>query len=442
MNARLLHRLLVIVACAAVTSLRATAQGDQARCTAALLAKFRNVAPDTTRNQCVSLAVFLLEKYQSRAVLSAERVRAAAEQVAPRDLQTRAATQPATAGAPNQGDAVPSVQPIAVAAGSLAAVGTGGGNSSIAALTLNPSILFGTPPDMDDAAKRHRVLDLTVLVPAGTMDKNGDGNIDYFGLRARVNFVALAPATQGALQRAEQQYGVAQLALQQGSDSLAKLLVRSADVTACASAFANDVVDVKAERAACGGAIDVLVDTAAVKAFGKALAAFRDSADAKFFGLDLRLDRGDPTLGTVAGASGTSIFAGLAAGKKVSASGYSLKARLGVAHEVRDDKTLPDSLRVGTSIDGAAALEFAYPAEFQPLKASAGIEFRRGHVPSAAQQALQTDYAAWRMSIDVPISASNSISVSYATPASGKGKPMLSVSANWQVLLSALAGSR
>ena len=47
------------------------------------------------------------------------------ERTPPRDFQSRATGNAGTAGAPSQGEAVPSVQPLALAGGSLAAVGSG-----------------------------------------------------------------------------------------------------------------------------------------------------------------------------------------------------------------------------------------------------------------------------------------------------------------------------
>lgn len=38
-------------------------------------------------------------------------------------------------------------------------------------------------------------------------------------------------------------------------------------------------------------------------------------ADSKYFGLDLRFDSGDPTLGSKPGAAGTRLFGGLARGR-------------------------------------------------------------------------------------------------------------------------------
>jgi hypothetical protein len=99
------------------------------------------------------------------------------ERTPPRDFQSRATGNAGTAGAPSQGEAVPSVQPLALAGGSLAAVGSEGGTDAIAAFTINPAILFG-PQDETHAAALSRLLDLTVLAPVNDLDRDQDGKID------------------------------------------------------------------------------------------------------------------------------------------------------------------------------------------------------------------------------------------------------------------------
>ena len=197
--------------------------------------------------------------------------------------------------------------------------------------------------------------------------------------------------------------------------------------------------------ASCGRPLELAPDAETLERFREALAHARDSADARYLGLDLRLDQGDPTLGATPGAAGTALFAGLAYGRKIistrpSQPSFGLKARLGVQHVSLDDVALAESDRNNTAIDGALAFDFTYPYEFQPLKLAAGLEFRAGDPPvDGMEKEFRTNFLQARLSLDVPITAANSISIAFAGPLTGKERPTLTINANWQLLLSGLS---
>ena len=360
----------------------------------------------------------------------------------PRDFQSRATGNAGTAGAPSQGEAVPSVQPLALAGGSLAAVGSEGGTDAIAAFTINPAILFG-PQDETRAAALSRLLDLTVLAPVNDLDRDQDGKIDYWGIRARVNMTGpgagkhLREAVTAFAARVQQSAIVAA--------SLDTVLRETPDFERCVAAFRTDSVEVEQVTGSCGRRLQIAPDAQTLERFREALAHARDSADARYLGLDLRLDQGDPTLGATPGAAGTALFAGLAYGRKIlstrpSQPSFGLRARLGVQHVSLDDIALAESDRNNTAIDGALAFDFTYPYEFQPLKLAAGLEFRAGDPPvDDMEKEFRTNFLQARLSLDIPITAANSISIAFAGPLTGKEKATLSINGNWQLLLSGLS---
>ncbi len=388
---------------------------------------------------CFQLAVQLEERVSTPLVLQAM-----LERVPPRDLQSRATGNAGTSGAPSQGEAVPTVQPLALAGGSLAAVGSAGGADAIAAFTINPAMLFGAQTPARSAALS-RLLDLTILAPINELDRDQDGKIDYYGIRARINVAGpgagrhVVQAGEAFVDRVQQSTDLAA-----GLDSVLKA---APDFPSCVAALREDPIDADEMQQTCGRSVSLAVDPRTLERFREALQRARDSADAQYFGLDLRLDQGDPTLGATPGAAGTALFAGLAYGRRIVATqpgrpSFGIKARLGLQHVSLDTLTIDERDRNNTAIDGAAAFDFTYPYEFQPLKLAAGVEFRTGDPPiSGAEEEFRTNFVQVRLSLDVPITAANSISIAFAGPLTGEERPTLSINANWQLLLQARPAS-
>ena len=77
----------------------------------------------------------------------------------------------------------------------------------------------------------------------------------------------------------------------------------------------------------------------------RALSAVREKADSRYWGLDLRADFGDPTLGQVTDASGKFYFVGAAIGRRIgggdglSPLGYRARGGLRVASLDQPDTT-------------------------------------------------------------------------------------------------------
>jgi len=434
-------RAFAIVCCAApmvaVTLAAQGAERDQ-QCVAELLEEVEGMtAEEAAQEPCFQLANALESRVSAPATLQMM-----LERTPPRDFQSRAMGNAGTAGAPSQAEAVPSVQPLALAGGSLAAVGSEGGTDAIAAFTINPAILFGAQDDAH-AAELTRLLDLTVLAPVNDLDRDEDGKIDYWGLRARINVTGpgagkhLRQAVTAFAQRVQRSAIVAA--------SLDTVLRETPNFEKCVAAFRADSVFPETVTAGCGRRLEIAPDPGTLERFRAALAQARDSADAYYLGVDLRLDQGDPTLGATPTAAGTTLFAGLAYGRKILSPElgqptFGLRARLGVQHVSLDDVTLSESDRNNTAIDGAVAFDFTYPYQFQPLRLAAGLEFRAGDPPVADREKdFRTNFLQARLSLDVPITAANSLSISFAGPLTGEEKPILTINGNWQLLLSGLS---
>ena len=425
----------------------AQAQSGAERCKATLLAVASAAASavDTTDvdgQWCATLATFVIGTLDGR-VRSAGGAASALRAPSLRDLQSRGAGNSAGAGGAAQGEAVPTVQPTAIASGSLAVLGSSGGSDAVVAISLNPLILFPSRPG-SSTLERSRLADVTILAPIGGTDTSSRAAIDYVGVRVRVNLFAGGSAR--ALDSAESLFRsrtVDRAKLKTELETILQDAPRTRDCVALLVAAAAP--SAARQRDACGRSFDVQRVSDAGAAFRRYTAQLRDSVDARYLGLDLRYDRGDPTFGEVRGLDGTFLFAGLAMGKRImprdaDQSSYGLRLRVGVQHIALDSGVVVDSLTSGTAFDAALAFEASYPSAFRPLRVIAGLEYRGGaRIAPALDDALHRRGLQWRLSIDVPLTEANGIAVAVATPLSGGGRPTLNVSFNWQLLLQELA---
>lgn len=355
----------------------------------------------------------------------------------PRDLQSRASGNAAGGAGAAGTEAVATVQPTALAGGTLGALGTGGGADGIAAISLNPLAMLAGGGAA--GAAKSRIADITLLAPLAN-DPAGD-SLRYLGLRIRIN-------TESAHQRrvldsAESLFRNRVVANLASMRRLEAIFAEAPDAAACAGALAaaqpgDDVTS------ACGAPFDVGAYDVSGAAFRKYTATIRDSLDARYVGLDLRLDRGDPTFGAVPGLDGTFLYAGVAMGRRLikrDADGLSIgwRGRVGAQYITVDSGAVTDSLRTGVATDVALAFEAIYPSAFRPIRIIGGVEYRSGSpLPSTTDDALELDGLRWRLSIDIPVTAANGVAIAYSTPLSGGGRPSLNVSFNWQLLLQEL----
>jgi len=436
-----MRRLLCALALAAALSLDAAALHGQPRaeCAALLTAqKVGRPGPDP----CQTLAVWIVDKSPSvqEAAKSILRDDDAAEVAfSPRDVQAQHPQQAALGGTPAQGHAIPGVQPAGVAAGTIAAVGTDAGNDALAALGLNPVILFLGDEASRRLAQYSRFADLTVFVPVSDLssgpdaEEEGDGP-RYFGARLRINFAGISSGSavwDGAV-------ALTRSWISQGgrnAGQVRQVLAQAPDLAGCVAALLAQEPSAAAITASCGSEVKLEVDLDEARQLREQLAVVRRAADARYFGVDVRFDKGDPTMGAVQDASGTFLFAGLSAGRRLGGTAggsatYGIRSRLGVRHASLDGAEESEF-----AVEGGLGLEMARRIEGQEINASAAVEFRQGDAEDELTDALQTNFGVARGSLLIPITAGNSLSINVGTPIWGEVSPTLSVNFNWGLLL-------
>jgi len=391
---------------------------------------------------CRNLAGFIVFKWT--ATEAAAIVKSLPEKVlSPRDVQSRTTGSADLAGTAGQGQAVPGVQPAGVAAGTIAAVGTDAGNDAIAALSVNPAVLFLAEKATAQLAKLSRVADITVFIPVSSANDedmpaaSDDTKLRYAGVRVRFNWTGISSGNQ-VWTRAEEMLKARIMRMAVTSAHIRTLLVSASDVGGCSAALIDHPSDDAAITAACGGPVDFTPDLAQAQAINDELIRIRRAADAKYFGADFRFDTGDPTLGAVQNASGQFLFAGVALGRRFNAddpastatSGF--RARLGVRHAKLDSQ--PDA---EFALEASVGYELTRRmADDSSLEISIGFDIRRTKGTSTAPEEFQADYTMLRGSLAMPLIQGAGVSLNVATPITGDVSPTISVNFNWGMLLS------
>jgi hypothetical protein len=350
----------------------------------------------------------------------------------PRDVQNRG-PRASLAGSPAQADAVPGVEPLAVSGASIALAGTDSGSRAVAAIGLNPAVLFVSPGDANAMATASRIADLSLLIPLDDLDRNRDGTVDYVGIRLRLNLTG-APAG-----RSVREAGRAFLRAVQGEadrvNRVLEALRRSGNLAACA----NGLLDPKSSTAAltrrCDGPVDLAADPGLYREMREQVARARREADARYLGLDLRADFGDPTLSGVVPPKTTALTAGLGFGRRVlplrdDGTSAGFRGRAGLRYT-----TLPAPGPTSFGFDGAVGFELARPLdEDNLLTLSAGLELRYGG-DAARETELQTNYTMFRFALSLPVAGGTGLAVGLSVPLDGTVSPALTVNFNWSLLL-------
>lgn len=400
----------------------ATAQdtAGQRGCRTALTATGRQAAGS---NLCQTVAVIVVTE-RSASLFDA----LGSGEVPAADLQSTLSLAPSTAGSTAQGSAVPGVNTTAVAGATLAAVGSNGGSNAIAAIAINPAVFFIDPSVREQVARLTRLIDISFLVPVNGMDQDEDGDIDYFGARVRLNMNGLSNGSR-LLEEAERIFGSiveqdARMALRI-RDALAA--ASEANAAACATALLSEDVTDEDAAAACDDAIELAFDDALHRQLATRLARAREEADSRYLGIDLRIDTGDPTLGEVTNASGTFLFAGIAAGRNYAFSDDGLtrsgfNARVGIRYA-----TLSDTSATDFSVDGGFGFSWRRAMDSQHVIAGFGLEFRYSGEDEFEDE-LQTDFLMLRASLKVPVTTANAVSINFGQPLAGDVSQVLSVS--------------
>lgn len=409
----------------------------------AVLAKRGSPAQDDDSDPCNTLSVMVFAL--SRVVQQASQVILGSDPIpvsaifSQRDLQGRTTQQPSLEGTPAQGHAIPSVQPAGVASGTIAALGTDAGEDAIAALSLNPAVLFLAEEANQQLAKLSRLADITVFVPVSGITKTKEpassdrGKLKYVGARIRLNFNGASAGStvwNGARELILKRVAAAGRDLQK----LRSVLKAAPDLAACANTLLDNG-NTSAVTASCGAPFSFDVDLNEAAQLREELVKVRRAADAKYFGADVRFDSGDPTMGAVQNASGQFLFAGLSVGRRFVGNGTKtssagVRARLGVRHAKLDNEDKSEF-----AAEGGVGFELARSIDDEELNVSGALEFRHGNAAENLADRFQTNFAMLRGSISVPITSGNSLSINIGVPVSGDVSPILSVNYNWGLLL-------
>jgi hypothetical protein len=404
-----------------LSTLYAQQTGNRERCSAALLARGFAPADVAGPEPCLALAQVIMEVATAKAWID------------PHDLQPTAAGNAAPAGTGAQASAVPTVQPTPVAAAFIATVARDSGQDAITSISINPATLVTSTSDKETLARLGRLADVTVFFPVNGLDEDEDGRIDYAGVRARINFTASSQASELTASARLIDILRNELTL---VNSLNEVLLDAPDPGACALHLTGEETAEGGAVAVCGAEPSLIVDEKAYAAFRRAAAAAREEADAKYIGLDLRLDYGDPSFGKVRNADGTALLAGLGFGRRFDASvtdaTSGLRGRVGVRYVTLRDTALSDF-----QFDGGIAYQIGRVMQSQRLELSAGIEFRYSGTEENTE-ILRTRFAEFRAALQVPLANTSSVAVSLSAPLMGEIGPTLSVSGNWQHLLAGL----
>jgi hypothetical protein len=438
------HRRTLAALFGAVMLLATAADSDAqppAACLSALNVVFQGVAGGA--DPCLTLAVGLATASptvvaEADAILKPGAVPMGAV-FSQRDLQARHPQQPATGGTPAQGHAIPSVQPAGLASGTIAGVGTDAGSDALAALSVNPALLFLGDAVTRQLAQYSRFLDLTAFVPVTNPTRlttaTGGSTIKYYGARVRLNVQGVSAGNQlwaDATRLLETRISRAG----RNAERVRAALARAPDLTECARALMASPSIPAAIAANCGGPVTIEVDLTEANDLRAAPDQVRRRADARYFGADIRVDVGDPTMGAVANASGTALFAGLSYGRRVfsgpdQTGSYGFRSRLGIRNA-----TLDVTRDTDFAVEGGLGFELAREIDTQEVNASVAVEFRQGNAPANLTDQFQTDFVMVRGSVIVPLTPQNSISINFGKPVSGNVSPVLSVNFNWGLLLS------
>jgi len=420
-----------LAAALSLLSTSAAAQNTGAQCAGVL-----RIAVVT---DCQDLALFIVDALNSPGLLRL------ADVASPRDMQSRAGEAPAMGGTVADGEAVSSVKPVALAGGSLAAVGSDGGASTMVAMAINPLNLLGDASDPSSADGRSRGFDATAFFPVAGLDQNDDGEIDYFGLRFRINLFGAGLMGIGPDLAGEAATALAAVVADETAemDAIETILLSAPNLPECVELLRGASTDVAATAAACGSPAPARVSAARVAAFHERLDRLRADIDAEYWGLDVRFDFGDPTMGEVPGARGRRIFVGGAYGKRSVPSdpsdrSFGVRLSGGVRTVNLEDPSIAEDLDDLWEFEGGAAVEMVYPSAFQPVRIMAGVEARGGgdDPDDALTEQFASGVVTFKGSVSVPISATNAITLSFGRPLKGQGQSSLSVSANWSLLMS------
>lgn len=360
---------------------------------------------------CDPLASLLEISLQGLASAPTEEERAADAQLdAKVELQRQPDRQTSTnkAGSSAQTDPVESIQPISLAGGAFTLSGTRTGTKGVGTITLNP-LALGKPRK----AYASRLLDLTIAAPFD-LDGGVSANERYLSARLRVN--AAAPLTSAELQQALTDFYSASGKF---ADGLEAVLLKTSNVKRCTeSILKTGTVTIEA----CDATLDQRELLQLRQRAHDAVVKGQRAADAYYFGLDARLDVGDPTGDATTGDDGTHLLAGVAAGIRIPQGklwDFELRSRL-AADYFRSRDQVPETgadLRPVFSVDYGGAVIFSGLLEKeakQRLAVGLGIEGR--YSKSADADYVPTKFANLNLMVVVPTTSGSDLGLAISIP--------------------------
>lgn len=352
--------------------------------------------------------------------------------VEPRHVEPRPASTAGDRGIPGQTQAVNSLHTVGLAGAALSLVTVEEGSRALTAITLNPWGI-ATQNHAPDFTRASRFADVTFLIPFVLDDQlsSTQGSLDFFGVRARFNFVGISEG-QRLLEEVRAAFDGVLVARGDYIDLLTKVL-RTADARRTAGeCWVALREDEAAVRGACGADSPTRIQVERARGLLEStLRGVRRRAERRawYFGLDLAADIGSgisATTGTT--TEGFALDAALAAGVHVSRN-LELRGRLGL-HTFS-----PDQGRTDFAIEGSAGLAFEPDLAGQKLSFSLGLQGRYD-VDEGEGRRLQPSFVEFRSGLSVPIVRGAAIEVAAAMPVSeGDDSPKLTVALDWNVLL-------
>jgi hypothetical protein len=417
---------LVVLLLSQVTVLQLVGQDTREKACAAELQRRAGEPPENPAEACAGLATWVVDALTEKVYEPPAGA-----------VQSRRAGEAIPAGTTAQTEAVPGVQPTALASASLGVTGSRVGTDALTSISLNPATLFGGT-DAEAVATWGRFTDITVFFPVTDAGDIGR-SLDYVGARVRMNITGITDG-DAVLEDAKRAFNVVLRTETNLALDLMEALKRAPDLELCVRSTLERQPGDRLEG--CSGDITIGLSPSAYRELRERLAVVRENADARYLGLDLRVESGDPTLGAVPGADVTALQAGVALGRRilqrdVYSPSLGIRSRLGVRYTDPQDA----GTAVTWALDGGLGFDASrmLPTE-QYVKLSAGFEFRYSNSDDAVQESLQTDFASFRGSLAIPLVGGASLSIGFTTPVAGDSETSLTFNVDWGLLLPGLGG--
>jgi hypothetical protein len=206
-------------------------------------------------------------------------------------------------------------------------------------------------------------------------------------------------------------------------------------IQACLEAIRNAAVG--AAPGQCQGRVKLESSAENYRALREAVTQIRERADARYFGVDLRLDVGDATLAASSDNDVTSFATGLSFGQRflrAKSTDVMSAVRLRLAARYTEPRHIAHS--VLWAVEGGGGMELSrLMLSDQVVQLSAGLDFRYSSSSKPAREQVQPNFTAFRAGFSIPVAGGTALSLGVTAPLTGKISPALTVNFNWGLLL-------